>query len=88
MQITLEIQPEIAARLEAEAQARGLALERYIEVKLEEPHAANPPKAEAGIAARLTDLEHFFKEMARHSDKIPVLPEEAFTRESFYQDHD
>jgi hypothetical protein len=26
--------------------------------------------------------------MAANSDKIPQLPDEAFTRESFYQDHD
>jgi len=26
--------------------------------------------------------------MAEFSDKIPQLPDEAFTRESFYQDHD
>jgi hypothetical protein len=26
--------------------------------------------------------------MAAFSDKIPQLPDEAFTRESFYRDHD
>ena len=33
-------------------------------------------------------IEEFLDAMASHSDKIPVLPDEAFTRESFYQDHD
>jgi hypothetical protein len=37
-------------------------------------------------AARDTDA--FFKAMAVNSDKIPQLPDEAFTRESFYQDND
>ncbi len=26
--------------------------------------------------------------MAQFSDRIPLLPDEAFSRESFYQDHD
>jgi len=34
--------------------------------------------------ARLND---FFDEMAAHSAKISPLPDEAFTRESFYADH-
>jgi hypothetical protein len=33
-------------------------------------------------------MEEFVEAMAANSDKIPVLPDEAFTRESFYQDHD
>jgi hypothetical protein len=33
-------------------------------------------------------MEEFFRVMAAHSDKIPQLPDEAFTRESFYRDHD
>jgi hypothetical protein len=34
------------------------------------------------------DMATFLREMASFSDKIPQLPDEAFTRESFYQDHD
>jgi hypothetical protein len=37
---------------------------------------------------RLANLDKFFEEMAIHSDKIPLLPDEAFTRDSFYQDRD
>jgi hypothetical protein len=33
------------------------------------------------------NLEEFFRAMSAYSDKIPQLPDEAFTRESFYQDH-
>jgi hypothetical protein len=33
-------------------------------------------------------MEAFFKAMAANSDKLPQLPDEAFTRERFYQDHD
>lgn len=34
------------------------------------------------------DIETFLTEMAANSEKLPQLPDEAFTRESFYQDHD
>jgi hypothetical protein len=33
-------------------------------------------------------MQAFYDALAAHSDKIPQLPDEAFTRESFYQDHD
>jgi hypothetical protein len=89
--IQLQLQPEYEAQLAAEAQARGMALERYVAEKLKqsEPSAAvTTPEEPVSPAARLADLEDFFKEMARYSDKIPLLPDEAFTRESLYQDHD
>jgi hypothetical protein len=34
------------------------------------------------------DMKEFLDKMAEFSDKIPQLPDDAFTRESFYQDHD
>ena len=40
--IHLELQPEIEARLAAEAQARGLALDRYIEKIVESRPAEQP----------------------------------------------
>jgi hypothetical protein len=33
-------------------------------------------------------LENTLREMGQFSHKIPSLPDEAFTRESLYQDHD
>lgn len=83
--IQLHLQPEIEAQLAAEAQAHGLGPERYVEQLIAERTAK--PHVQAGAASRLAALEKFFEEMAAHSDKIPHLPDEAFTRESFYQDH-
>jgi hypothetical protein len=82
MQITVTIPDELAAQ----AQARGLTPESYIEKLIAEQSAA--PQAQASLVTRRANLEKFFEEMAAHSDKIPILPDEAFTRESFYQDHD
>jgi hypothetical protein len=46
----------------------------------------NPP-AGAGRLSR-DRLENTLREMAQFSHKIPPLPDEAFTRESLYRDHD
>jgi cell division GTPase FtsZ len=86
----IHLQPQLEAQLAVEAEARGLALDQYVEmIVLGRPvvQVETPPTPEE-MAARMADLEKFFEEMASHSDKIPVLPDEAFTRESFYQDHD
>ena len=39
-------------------------------------------------ACRGFELENTFRKMAEFSHKVPVLPEEAFTREGLYRDHD
>ncbi len=83
MQITVTIPDDLAA----EAQARGLTPSGYVERLIaEQTVTAAPVKADA--ATRLADLELFFEEMAAHSHKLPILSEDALTRESFYQDHD
>jgi hypothetical protein len=83
MQITVNIPDEIVAQAEAE----GLSAERLVE-ELVENHSADLQRS---IRSRVRTLEAFrasLDAMARHSDKIPILPDEALTRESFYQDHD
>ena len=82
MRITIEIPDELAAK----AEARGLTPESYVRSLIDSAVRTAPlplPPAKPSI-----DMEQFFEAMAAHSDKIPQLPDEAFTRESFYQDHD
>jgi hypothetical protein len=82
MQITIEIPDEFAA----EVKSRGLSPESYVRSLIEDAIRISP--APSGPASQKMDIETFLREMAAHSEKIPVLPDEAFTRESFYQDHD
>ena len=84
MTITVDIRPEVQAELARQAAAQGRVIEAYAASLLEE--AVHLP---AG-ASRLTQdrLENTLREMAQFSHKIPALPDEAFTRESLYQDHD
>jgi hypothetical protein len=80
MQITVDIPDEAAAQ----AQARGLTPETYVRKLVEDAVRSAPlPAAKPSM-----DMEKFFEAMSAYSDRIPELPDEAFTRESFYQDHD
>jgi hypothetical protein len=83
--IQLELRPEIEARLAAEAQARGIDIEVYVESLLEQAVTAvsSQPRRR-----NREEMRAFYNALAAHSDKIPQLPDEAFTRESFYRDHD
>jgi hypothetical protein len=84
MTITVDITPEVQAELARQAAAHGRAIEAYAASLLEE--AVHLP---AGTDRLSQDrLENTFREMAQFSHKIPALPDEAFTRESLYRDHD
>jgi hypothetical protein len=81
----IELKPEIEAQLVAEAQAKGIAPPVYAASVIERAFSASGtqrrPRNADEIRAWLDSLTQF-------SDKIPQLPDEAFTRESFYQDRD
>lgn len=83
--IQIELRPETEARLAAEAEARGVEVRAYVESLLEQAIAT------IVISPRRRtreEMRSFFEALAANSDKIPQLPDEAFTRENFYQDHD
>ncbi len=82
MQITVTIPDELAAQV----QSRGLTPVSYVEHLISEQTAT----ARESTSNRLS-LEEFdasLDDLTRYSDKIPILPAEAFSRESLYQDHD
>ena len=84
MTIVLDIKPDIQAELARQAAAHGVRLEPYAASLLEEAVRVGPSRES------LTEerLDEALRELARFSYKIPVLPDEAFSRESLYQDHD
>ncbi len=84
MTITVEIQPEVQAELAAQAAARGMDVPTYAATLLEQ--AAQPAQPEAKNR-NLEEFEKTLDRIAQFSHKIPVLPDEAFSRESLYQDH-
>jgi hypothetical protein len=83
MTIQVELKPEIAARLKAEAHAQGISLERAAERLLQEALAARAPNS---ASLSVEEFHGMLEALARGSDALPNLPTESFTRESFYQD--
>jgi len=84
--IQIELRPEVEARLTAEARARGVEVRAYVESLLEEAVAARAVSVRRQPTPE--EMRAFFQAMSAGSEKIPQLPDEAFQRESFYQDHD
>mgnify|MGYP001486882524 CR=1 FL=1 len=84
--IQIELRPEVEARLTADARARGVEVRAYVESLLEE--AVSGKVVSVRHQPTPEEMRAFFEAMAAGSEKIPQLPDEAFQRESFYQDHD
>jgi hypothetical protein len=84
MTITIDIKPEVQAELSRQAAAHGLDIVAYAASLLEE--AAQFPVGSKTLSA--SQLDKTLEELAQFSHKIPSLPDEAFSRESLYRDHD
>ena len=84
MALTIELPPDVEARLTEQAEARGLDVATWAAHVLA---SATPPegpvKPRTGEEARA-----WLDELARFSDQIPAMPGETFSREMIYQDHD
>jgi hypothetical protein len=85
MTITLELTPDVAASLAAQAQARGVSLDTYVRNLIEEQAAAVDPREQP---MTLEPFEAELDALAADSETLPYLPAEALTRASFSQDHD
>jgi hypothetical protein len=84
MTIIVEIKPEVQLALSRQAAARGTDVSAYAAELLEE---AAQGRAERKALSE-DQLDRTLQELAQFSHKIPALPDEAFSRESLYRDHD
>ena len=83
MTVTLDLTPELEARLKAAAEERGLTEGKMVEQILQDGLAGyDQPRARLTVEA----FHAFLEEMAKGSENLPVIPTEAFTRASFYPD--
>src|SRR5258708_8309490 len=81
MTIRVELNPETEARLDAEARSQGVPLEKLAERLLKQALIANSvPHG----ALTVDEFHHMLKGMAEGSEKLPNLPTESFSPESFY----
>lgn len=83
MVIQVELSPEAGARLTAEAQAHGIAPEKYAGSLLQDA-LASPIRGSGKLTVE--ELHTMLRQIAEGSDRLPNLPTSAFTRESFYED--
>ena len=83
MTIHVELNPEIEARLIAEARAQGLPLEKVAERLLQEALASRSvPLGKLTVE----ELHAMLSALAEGSEALPNLRTETFTRASFYED--
>ena len=82
MQIIVTIPAEFAALV----QARGLEPQSYGQSVIDDAVRCSPLLPQSALA-RMT-MKEFVTAMSANSENIPQLPDVAFTRERFYQDHD
>jgi hypothetical protein len=82
MQVTVNIPDELVAQV----QSRGLTPQSYVEHLIAEQTATATESAVHNLS--LEEFEASLDKLTRYSEKIPLLPNEAFSRESLYQDHD
>ena len=84
MTLTIEVAPEVGARLQEAAQRAGLDMQAYIGRLLTNDFPILPDHNVHNLA----EWEHDMDDLAAGSENQPVLPLEAFSRESIYADHD
>jgi hypothetical protein len=85
MTVTLELKPEVEERIIAEAKARGLSVEDYIQRKLEGKPTAPDPNT-----VPFEEWSQKWNEWLHSHDyiKAPPLSDEAIRRESIYRERE
>jgi len=83
MTIRVELDQETEARLIAQARYQGVPLEKLAERLLAEALTESaPPTGSLSVE----EFHRVLEGLAEGSEKLPNLPTESFTRESFYED--
>jgi hypothetical protein len=83
MTIQVDLNPEIEARLVAEARSQGVPLEKLAERLLKE--ALSMSGLPHGVLTAV-EFHSMLESMAEGSEKLPNLPTESFSRASFYEE--
>jgi hypothetical protein len=87
MTITLELPPEIEARLVAEARDRGLPVAEIIKAHLMQSHAPVSDTQSLSVKDRVREIDDFFAELDRDPPSgVAPLSDEALSRENLYDD--
>ena len=84
MPTRLEVEPDVASKIETQARARGVSVDAYLRTLLEESEA----QAASRPALSPEEKARRWRELAASRDpNTPLLSDEAISRESIYGDH-
>jgi hypothetical protein len=81
--VKLALPPEIEAHAVAQAAARGVSVETYLQGVLTQLLQPSP-----ATALTESEFEAGLDALAEGSDHLPVLSDEAVSRDGIYHDHD
>ena len=81
MTISVRLEPQIEARLLAQARAKGVPLEVYVQTVI-----AQAAAAESRPSVSSEEFDAALDALAEESEHLPVLPPKAYRRESIYGD--
>ena len=81
MTVKLQLKPDVEAGLLAQAQARGLSLELYLEQILQEQSRTLTP-----LSLDPAERAHSFETWAHNHPLMPPLPDDAVRREHLIRD--
>lgn len=82
MTVRLELKPDVEVNLAAQARARGVPLDAYLQSVIEDL-----ARTETARPANLQEFRATLNALAEMGRGLPHLPSSAFSRESIYQDH-
>jgi hypothetical protein len=84
MAFTFQLDPEMEKTFAEQARLQGVSIERYVQEILERQLAVQASRNKLSEE----EFEAALDAMTVYSDKIPVLPLDAFRRDEIYRDHD
>jgi hypothetical protein len=81
MPTTIEVEPDVASKIEAQARARGLSVDAYLRALIEGREAASATENAVTPQEKIRLLREFADS---HGHDTPLLSDEAISRESIY----
>ena len=84
MALVLQLPHDLEQVLLERAKVQGVSPAEYVQSLLEKQLLLHTDKPKLSLEEFIAHLD----KLAQYSDQIPDLPDEAFTREGIYRDHD
>jgi predicted DNA-binding protein len=82
MTVQLDLAPEVEANLSAMARAKGLPLDAYLQLVIEDL-----AHTKSTHMVRIEDLSAALDALAEMGRDLPHVPSSAFSRQNMYRDH-